>query len=130
MKLQAERLMTPLRGFILQPTYRIEGGRPVVQLYGKLEGGGNFLVRDDRSVPSFVIETDPKARRLLAISLYGCGAAEVLLLTPPGYSCPEGAVIPCATEGELLLRFQQRVRELDPDILTGWNVIDFDLTVL
>jgi hypothetical protein len=22
------------------------------------------------------------------------------------------------------------VRELDPDVLTGWNVVDFDLTVL
>ena len=36
------------RGFILQPTYRIESGRPVVHLFGRLEQGEPFLVRDDR----------------------------------------------------------------------------------
>ena len=48
------------RGFILQPTYRIErsGGpgprrRPVVHLYGRLEEGATFLVRDDRETPHF-----------------------------------------------------------------------------
>jgi DNA polymerase-2 len=30
----------------------------------------------------------------------------------------------------LLLAFCRRVRELDPDVLTGWNVVDFDLAVL
>ena len=193
------------RGFILQPTYRIEAGRPVVQIWGKLESGATFLIRDDRPVPhfailrkdvgrarklgatvreevpprhtmhgqpvarvevptppdapplrdrlmaagitcfeadvrfayrylidrsirgsleirgearrqqnglmvfnnpdvrpaewsprlsllSFDIETDPDARSLLAIALAGCGASEVLLLTPPGSSCPDSAV--------------------------------------
>jgi DNA polymerase-2 len=230
-----------LRGFVLQPTYRIESGRPVVQLYGRLENGRSFLVRDDRQVPcffveaadaprarelgarpltvtgqvtlegrpvvrvevptpsdapplrdrliragiacheadvrfamrylidrgirgslalrgdgrdvpglglvfdnpevvpadwtpalsvlSFDIETDPRAERLLSIGLHGSGASEVLLLTPPGTSCPEGAV-PFATEKDLLQGFCRRVRELDPDILTGWNVLEFDLAVL
>lgn len=231
----------PAIGFILQPSYRIEAGRAVVCLYGKLASGEPFLVRDDRqrphffvraadrelaarlgarplaptdqhtfagepvlrvevatppdvpalrerleaqgipcfeadirfalrlpidrgirsavaidgpsrvepgvgrifdnpalspasfrpslSVLSFDIETDPKAKRLLSIALAGCGVEEVLLLTPPGWSCPEGA-IPCASERELLAAFARRVRELDPDILTGWNVVDFDCTTL
>lgn len=231
-----------VRGFILQPTYRIESGRTVVQLFGRLETGEPFLVRDTREKPyfyvaaedsaeasrlgaqplaptsrvtlaggkpvvrvevatppdtpalrdrlrdagiacheadvrfalrflidrgikgsleiegeprrvpglgavyddprvapafwrpsptvlSFDIETDPRARRLLSIALYGCGAAEVMLLTPEGWSCPEGA-IPFASERDLLAAFCRRVRELDPDVLTGWNVVDFDLTVL
>ena len=42
-------------GFILQPTYRIESGRAVVCLYGTLEGGGSFLVRDRRHVPGFYV---------------------------------------------------------------------------
>jgi DNA polymerase-2 len=230
------------RGFILQPTYRIESGRPVVLIHGKLEQGGSFLVRDDRSVPffhvrqvdagragklgariveeepprhtltgdpvvrvevdrpqdcpplrdrlesagvecfeadvrfayrylidrgirgaveiagdswpeagvdqlfvnpelrpcdwtpelsvlSFDIETDPRASRLLSVSLVGCGANEVLLLTPEGASSPEPA-IPFRNERELLAAFVERVRELDPDVLTGWNVVDFDLAVL
>jgi DNA polymerase II len=232
--------MPPLRGFVLQPTYQLEAGRPVVLLYGKLEDGRSFLVRDDRQVPhfyvladdttsaralgasplsatdqstlegrpvarvevvapsevpplrerlrtrgiasyeadvrfamrylidrgirgslsiegvgraqdgidlvfenprvdpaewtprlsllSFDIETDPQARRLLSIGLHGSGVSEVLLVNGPGQD-PAGAV-PFATEKDLLLGFARRVRELDPDVLTGWNVVDFDLTVL
>jgi len=229
------------RGFVLQPTYRVESGRPVVQLYGRLEDGPPFLVRDTRQTPhfyvaaqdavraralgarrqqvaervtfsgapvvrvdvpvpadapplrerlsrhgiatyeadvrfamrflidrglrgsiaihgerrpvpgvgvvfedpelapadwtprlralSFAIETDPRAERLLAIALCGAGASEVLLLTPPGMSCPEGAR-PFTDERELIAGFCARVREIDPDVLTGWNIVDFDLTVL
>jgi DNA polymerase-2 len=233
--------MPTFRGFILQPTYRVEAGLPVLHLYGKLEDGRAFLVRDRRVVPRFYverddaararekgalrqvatgqvtllgrpvvrvevkepadtpplrerlekagirtyeadvrfamrplidrairgsleirgegreapgvglvledpeilpadwtprlsvlsldIETDPAARRLLAIGLHGCGASEVLLLTPSGCGCPGGAR-PFATERDLLAAFCARVRELDPDVLTGWNVVDFDLAVL
>jgi DNA polymerase-2 len=81
------------------------------------------------SVLSLDIETDPTARRLLAVGLHGCGVSEVLLLTPAGSSCPEGAR-PFPSEKELLAAFARRVRELDPDVLTGWNVVDFDLSVL
>ncbi len=80
-------------------------------------------------VLSLDIETDPAGRRLLAVGLHGCGASEVLLLTPAGWSCPENA-LPFASERDLLAGFARRVRELDPDVLTGWNVIDFDLAVL
>src|SRR5690606_21625637 len=49
-----------VRGFVLQATYRIvfdrERGRvPVIHLYGALEGGGSFLVRDDRQRPHFYV---------------------------------------------------------------------------
>ncbi len=230
------------RGFVLQPTWRTEAGRPVVQLHGKLESGRAFLVRDRRSAPHFFvreadveparrlgararaerpprrtlrgeplsrvelerpqdapplrerlenagirtfeadvrfayrylidrgirgsieirgeprrtdevplvyddpetgpadwtpelsvlsldIETDPRARRLLSVALVGCGVAEVLLLTPPGAPCPEGAR-PCPTERALLEELMRRVREIDPDVLTGWHVAGFDLAVL
>ncbi len=232
---------TTERGFLLQASYRLEAGQPVVHLYGRLESGKTFLIRDRREIPlffvreadadraahlgaapltpanrvtfagepvvrvevpvpmaaaplrerltaagiecfeadvhfaqryltdrglrcalkitghprpgdgidvifdepalgpsdwaprlsvlSFDIETDPQAKRLLSISLHGCGASEVLLLTPPGMSCPEGAA-PFADEAELLRAFCRRVRELDPDVLTGWNVVEFDLAVL
>ena len=41
------------------------------------------------------IETDPSARRLLAIGLHGCGVSEVLLLTPAGLGLSGGgATIP------------------------------------
>jgi len=235
------RAVNRAKGFLLQATYRVESGRPVVHLYGRLETGETFLVRDSRQVPhfyvreadadrarrlgaprpvptglrtlrgepvvrielplpldtlplrerlaaagipcfeadipfatrylvdrgirasleiegegrrggsvgwrfddpavgpadwiptlsvlSFDIETDPEARRLLAVSLHGCGASEVLVVRPGGARVPPGAV-GFETERELLEGFCRRVRELDPDILTGWNVIDFDLAVL
>ncbi len=229
------------RGFILQATYRIENGAPVVHLYGVLEGGGTFLVRDRREIPhfyvrrgdaarardlgaarqidtprrtfdgdrvvrvevavpphapplrdrlqehgiqtfeadvrfavrylldrgirggcgiagvstpgeritrvfddpelspaqvavspsvlSFDIETDPAGRRLLAVALYGEGADEVYIVDPGGRPLP-GRAIGCAGEREALDAFADRVRGLDPDVLTGWNVVDFDLKVL
>jgi large subunit ribosomal protein L21 len=57
------------RGFTLQSTYRIEGAKPVVLIYGKLESGGSFLIRDTRQIPSFHIRRADadRARRLGAI---------------------------------------------------------------
>ncbi len=78
---------------------------------------------------SLDIETDPRATRLLSIALAGCGTSEVLLFSPAGYARPPGAVS-FASEKELLESFIRRVLELDPDILTGWNVVDFDLATL
>ena len=226
-----------MRGFILQPTYRVVSGRPEVHLYGTREDGASFCVVDDRvrpyffvpaargaevarlgarveptelrsldgepvarvetSVPadvpplrqrlatagipcfeadlrfayrylidrglraaidiagpstpeggiahvyrnptlapaSFVpklkilsidIETNLRATQLYAIALAGLGADRVLIVGPGplrGAEC-------FATERELLLRFFALLRELDPDVLTGWNVIDFDASVL
>jgi DNA polymerase-2 len=43
------------RGFILQPTYRVRRGVPVVQLFGRLEDGAPFLVEEDRYRPYFFI---------------------------------------------------------------------------
>ena len=229
------------RGFILQPTYRTEAGRPVVHLYGRLEDGKSFLVRDSRGTPYFYveagdaeraralgarrqttidkvtllgrpvvrvevptpadtpplrdrlakagiacheadvrfamrylmdrrirgslrilgaghpgsgvgivfedpelepadwtprlgvlsldIETEPQARQLLSVALHGCGASEVLLLAPSGSAVPEHAVA-FTSERDLIAGLCRRVRELDPDVLTGWNVIEFDLAVL
>ena len=233
------------RGFILQASYRLQDGAPVVHLYGRLESGETFLVRDRRQAPhfhirrqdaarawrlgatrqretawrtfngeralrllvptppdapplrdrlqkdgvstyeadvrfavrylidrdirggcaiagahnagkriariydeptlapatvdvspsvlSFDIETDPKARRLLAISLYAETAAgpvdEVFIVDEAARPMPERA-IRCGNEAEALDAFVARVHALDPDVLTGWNVIDFDLNVL
>ena len=227
------------QGFILQPSYRVQSGRPVIHLWGKLEDGSTFLIRDDRTVAHFYIEarnevqarciveplpsgrlsmegeslarvelplprdtpavrdtlerrgiptfeadvrfamrylidrgirssvsvrgeaykgpgvdwafenpvlepadwrpslsvlsldieTDPTARRILSVALWGCGVGEVLLLTPEGTGAPDGAK-PVASEGALLRALCRRIRELDPDVLTGWNVADFDFAVL
>ncbi len=81
------------------------------------------------SVLSFDIETDGQGERLLAISLYAPGVDEVLIVDDGVRPMPERAHR-CADERTALELFCARVDELDPDILTGWNVIDFDLSVL
>ena len=39
-------------------------------------------------------------------------------------------IIPCATEDELLLKFLEKFREMDPDIIVGWNSDYFDVPYL
>lgn len=80
-------------------------------------------------VLSFDIETDGKGDRLLAISLYSAGVDEVLIVDGGDRAMPERAHR-CADERAALDAFCARVKEFDPDVLTGWNVIDFDLAVL
>jgi DNA polymerase-2 len=60
----------PLRGFVLHPTYRIEAGRPIVHLFGRLESGESFLVRDARLIPYFFV------RATDAADARQCGAAD------------------------------------------------------
>jgi len=80
-------------------------------------------------VLSFDIETDGRGDRLLAISLYAPGIDEVLIVDGGNRAMPDRAQR-CADERVALDRFCARVKQIDPDVLTGWNVIDFDLTVL
>ena len=78
---------------------------------------------------SFDIETSGREDRLLAISMYGKDLDEVLIVDGSERSMPERAV-GCANEFVALQAFCDRVRAFDPDVLTGWNIIDFDLSVL
>lgn len=73
------------------------------------------------------IETDVSLDRIIAISLVTWEVHG-----DPSASTEEVYIVggTHADERALLATFYQRVRELDPDILTGWNVIDFDLPVI
>jgi len=221
-------------GFILQPTYRVRQGVPVVQLYGRLADGRAFRVEDDRFRPYFFvsaedaallrddrrarleegpwvdlagapvvkvvaptpgavpalreivsaagrpayeadvrfayrylidagvraavsiegpsclreglvhfenpdlsasahrptlrvlsldIETDPRATEIRSVALCGDGIDEVHVA---GRGEVPGAVAH-ADERALLAAAARRIRDADPDVLTGWNVVDFDL---
>jgi DNA polymerase-2 len=86
-------------------------------------------------VLSFDIETDSKGERLLAISMFAAGTDgspsidEVLIVDGSDRAMPERATR-CPDEFAALDAFTDRIRGLDPDVLTGWNLIDFDLTAL
>jgi DNA polymerase-2 len=73
------------------------------------------------------IETD-RAGTVTAASLAGPrGPGEVHLVGPP---LPSSSVVCHPSEVALLAAFAERLRARDPDVVTGWNVIDFDLRVL
>jgi DNA polymerase II len=86
-------------------------------------------VRIEPRVLSFDIETDSKGERLLAISLFAPGLDEVLIVDGSDRPMPERATR-CINETAALDAFCARIATFDPDVLTGWNVIDFDLAVL
>ena len=226
-------------GFIVSPTYRLRGGRAVVQLFGRLASGEAFLVEDERYRPYFF--THPEATRLLAgerdveieatelVDLEGAPVVRVTAPVPgavprlrekleaggaraleadirfpyrflidrglraavditgqpepaagdglvrfrnpelvPGSARPDMRVLSLdletafdasriwsaalvgagadevhivsgqavagahahADEAALLRAIAARIRALDPDVLTGWNVVDFDFAVL
>ena len=81
------------------------------------------------------IETLPDASEVLAASLVGSGFGKVAGIEeihvvgapaaddPPHLFCHRD-------ERALLTALGDRIRALDPDVITGWNLVDFDLTVL
>jgi len=73
------------------------------------------------------IETD-RAGTVVAVSLAGSGKAGEVLFVGPKMGTPE--VTSFQTEAGLLSALARRIRARDPDVITGWNVIDFDLRVL
>jgi DNA polymerase-2 len=86
-------------------------------------------VKVEPRVLSFDIETDAKSEGLLAISLYAPDVDEVLIVDGSDRPMPERATR-CSDERAALDAFCARIAAFDPDVLTGWNTIDFDLTVL
>ena len=77
-------------------------------------------------VLSLDFETDPEAREVRSLALVGDGIDEVHLVRTGDSDEVEGAEVH-PDEASLLETAAARVRELDPDLLTGWNLVDFDL---
>jgi DNA polymerase II len=89
----------------------------------------------DLSLLVLDIETAPDASEVYAASLVGGRAGgeyeveEIHIVGASAAGDPENLICH-ADERALLKALGERVREIDPDILSGWNVIDFDLAVL
>ena len=115
-----------------------KGLRAAVEIVGEPDASDPALLRfrDPELVPgsahpelrvlSLDLETLPDASRILSVALVGAGADEVHVLSAAPI---EGALVH-PDEASLVRAFVARVRELDPDVLTGWNVVDFDFDVL
>jgi len=84
------------------------------------------VFKPNLKILSFDIETDMDAKQLYSISLI-CDNYKKVLVTKRGlWNNADGF----ENEKETLLEFIRIVNELNPDIITGWNCIDFDLNVL
>ena len=76
---------------------------------------------------SLDLETTPDASRIFAAALVGCGVEEVHLVAPRAVGGRDRA---SRRAGAALPRSSHACAALDPDVLLGWNVVDFDLRVL
>jgi DNA polymerase-2 len=91
----------------------------------------NPNLRPARWVPrlkvlSIDIETSLKGERLYSIALHGCGMDRVIIVHEGVLGHAE--CVP--SEQAAIRRFLELLRDLDPDVITGWNVVDFDLAFL
>lgn len=77
-------------------------------------------------VLSLDIETDPQAKEIYSISLVTDKYEKVLIRSTKKLD----KAISYDSERELLEGFKNKIQQLDPDIITGWNLIDFDLKIL
>ncbi|NQU98047.1 DNA polymerase II [Candidatus Woesearchaeota archaeon] len=77
-------------------------------------------------VLSIDIETDRHARELYSISMHTENFSKAIIISDKNLK----NAISVKNESQLLEKFREKLLELDPDIITGWNVIDFDLIKL
>ena len=77
-------------------------------------------------VLSLDIETSMRGERLYSIALHGCGCSKVLTV----HDRPLADAEVVSSESHLISRFLGYLDALNPDVLTGWNVVDFDLAFL
>ena len=79
------------------------------------------------SVIAFDIETVGLRGPLLSIAVAGAGGEQVWMVGA-------GPEVPALNyqpdEASVLQRFVEHIRTVDPDVLAGWNVIEFDLAYL
>ncbi|HSV55550.1 MAG TPA: DNA polymerase domain-containing protein, partial [Magnetospirillaceae bacterium] len=128
-------------------------GRFVDEVYRNPDLDAAEVPADLRTI-ALDIETDVDSGSVLAVSLAGSGLREILYLDeaaalfsqdlasparahrePSPYEEIDDAgrpylARPYGSEADLLDAMCARIRALDPDLLTGWNLVDFDLAHL
>jgi DNA polymerase-2 len=111
---------------------RVEGGRRdgATIVDGQLMPAPDF--RPALKVVSLDIETS-QHEALYSIALDGSADRVVFMLgePPPEPGQTEGfSLVHCPTRGEMIERLNDWFETHDPDVIIGWNVIQFDLRVL
>ncbi len=77
-------------------------------------------------VVSIDTESGKNNGALFCIGMYGDKYEKTFMITEKKMK----NVVACKTEIECLVKFKEELIKLDPDIIMGWNIIDFDLAYL
>lgn len=72
------------------------------------------------------IESDKNLDTLFCVGLHTTNYKKAFVVT----KVPLTNAISCATEAECLEKVKKEIVKLDPDIITGWNIADFDFPYL
>jgi DNA polymerase-2 len=83
--------------------------------------------RPDFAVMSFDIETDYESDALFSIAFVSAQVRRVLMI---GDGVDDELIEYLGDERSLLQRWIEWVEQIDPDILIGWNLVNFDLRLL
>ncbi|MEK6844384.1 MAG: DNA polymerase II [Nanoarchaeota archaeon] len=77
-------------------------------------------------IASIDIESDKNTGKLFCLGIYSEKEKKVLMITKNKLK----DTIQCKDEIDCLEKFKSELVKLDPDIITGWNLINFDLVYL
>lgn len=77
-------------------------------------------------IASIDLESDKTQKKLYCIGIYSENIKKVFMVTNQELK----NVVSCKNEEECLQKFKEEIIKIDPDIITGWNVISFDLAYL
>lgn len=111
-------------------------------LHGAPRRRGQYLVLEDPAIKacdyrpafkvvSFDIETAMEGLQLYSIAVHGKSPqGEVRRVFMLGQGAEQEYVENCSTQEHLLQAFMDWVAQYDPDVLIGWNVINFDTRYL
>ena len=78
-------------------------------------------------IASIDIESDKNGGGLFCIGICSENYKKVFMITEKNLG---KEIVSCNDEADCLEKFKEGLIELDPDIITGWHVIDFDLDYL
>lgn len=112
------------------------------QLHGMAQRRGQYLLLENPAVKtgdylpalkvvSFDIETAMEELQLYSIAVHGTSPqGEVRRVFMVGKGAQQAFVTACASQDEVLQAFLDWLAHYDPDVLIGWNVVNFDARYL
>jgi len=93
----------------------------------EIEGSDWIPKFDDLRILALDIETNMSAEQLYSVSIVtNKGDEEVLIIGKKELV----KSVYCEDEEDLLMKLIKKINDFDPDVITGWNLIDFDLKIL